>query len=299
MSEEVPVEEKNDGVSADESTGEEVFQGGIKQPRTHDTDDDKFFQFLTGIKTDLRTRAPSYASDWGRPTSYTTVINAIFYAFVVQLIPALIFADRMDTETDGHLGTAETLLSAGIIGVIYAVISGQPLVLLGITGPVAMLLGTSYKLVSCRGNLVTLTFLPLLKSCFHFFQAEQFESQYWPFFWWLCMWTAILHFATAIFGLVNFVWHISPFTTQIFEFFIASSFIYESISDLVIPLHLASADYDNRGPAYANLVIGMLAFSMCWRLHFAETWTLFPRQVRVILSSYNMAIVTVIVTALR
>ena len=236
----------------------------------------KMFEFMAaGIKTDIRNRAPYYKDDWGRPKSYITVINAIFFAFIVQLIPALIFADRMDAQTQGHLATAETLLSAGIIGVIYAVISGQPLVLLGITGPVAMLLGTSYGL------------------------AQQFEAEYWPFFWWLCFWTAMLHFATAVLGLVNFVWYISPFTTQIFEFFIASSFIFESISDLVIPLHLVSAEHESRGPAYANLVIGMLAFIMSWRLHFAETWALFPRQVRVILSSYNMAIVTIIVTALR
>merc|ERR1712232_172210 len=100
-------------------------------------------------------------------------------------------------------------MGAGIIGIIYAIISGQPLTLLGITGPVAILLGTSYGL------------------------AETFDSEYWPFFWWLCIWTAILHFLTAILGIVNFVWHISPFTTQIFEFFIASSFIFESIRDLV------------------------------------------------------------------
>jgi hypothetical protein len=261
--------------AADNYSSEEVYQTG--QHNTPAEKTERFFEFMTGIKTDIRTRAPYYKNDWGKPKHMITVINAIFFAFVVQLIPALIFADLMDTKTFGNLGTAETLLSAGIIGVIYAIISGQPLVLLGITGPVAILLGTSYKL------------------------AGQFDSDYWPFFWWLCIWTAIMHFVTAIFGLVNFVWFISPFTTQIFEFFIACSFIYESIRDLAMPLHLAQPveQYDNRGPAYANLVLGILAFSMCWRLHFAETWTIFPRQIRVILSSYNMAIVTVIVTALR
>ena len=277
MSEEV----KDNNSTTDEGAveEEEVFQSGGS--RQHDVDrttqNPKFFEFMTGIKNDIRTRAPYYKDDWGKPKNIFTVINAIFFAFVVQLVPALIFADLMDTKTYGHLGTAETLLSAGIIGVIYAVISGQPLVLLGITGPVAILLGTSYRL------------------------SGHFNSDYWPFFWWFLLWTAIMHFLTAIFGLVNFVWHISPFTTQIFEFFIACSFIYESIVDLVKPLNLAQSgeQYDNRGPAYASLVIGMLSFSMCWRLHFAETWTLFPRQMRIILSSYNMAITTVICTALR
>ena len=237
---------------------------------------EKFFHFLTGMRRDIATRAPYYKSDWGRPRSFFTVINAIFFAFVVQLIPALIFAELMDRQTKGNLSAAETLLSAGIIGIIYAIISGQPLTLLGITGPVAILLGTSYGL------------------------AEQFEIDFWPFFWWLCIWTAILHFVTAIFGIVNFVWHISPFTTQIFELFIASLFIFESIRDLVEPIHLGDAEYTGeRSAAYVSLVIGMLAFSMCWRLHFAETWTLFSRQLRTFLTSYNMAIVTIIVTALR
>lgn len=236
---------------------------------------EKFFQLFTGMRQDLAARAPHYKSDWGKPRSIATVVNAIFFAFVVQLIPALIFAELMDRQTRGNIAAAETLLSAGVIGIIYAIIGGQPLTLLGITGPVAILLGTSYGL------------------------AEQFDSDYWPFFWWLCIWTAILHFLTAITGVVNFVWHISPFTTQIFEFFIASSFIFESIRDLVEPLHFGDADYTgDRAPHYASLVIGMLAFSMCWRLHFAETWTLFSRQVRTFLTSYNMAIVVIIVTAL-
>jgi hypothetical protein len=42
--------------------------------------------------------------------------------------------------------------------------------------PVAILLGTSYQL------------------------AGIFNSDYWPFFWWLCIWTSILHLITAMIG---------------------------------------------------------------------------------------------------
>ena len=235
-----------------------------------------FFQFLTGIKQDLKSRAPYYKSDWGRPRSFITIINAVFFAFVVQLIPALIFAELMDKQTMGNIAAAETLLSAGIIGIIYAIVSGQPFPLLGITGPVAILLGKSYNL------------------------AGYFDSEYWPFFWWLCMWTALLHFITAITGMVNFVWWISPFTTQIFELFIATTFIFESLRDLIEPLHLGDTSHsEDRSAAYASFILGMLSFSMCWKLHFAETWSLFSRQIRTFLASYNMAIVVIIVTALR
>ena len=97
---------------------------------------DKFFQLFTGMKTDIENRAPYYLSDFGKPRSYITIVNAIFFAFVVQLIPALIFAELMGSKTNGNLAVAETLSSTGIIGIIYAVLSGQPLTLLGVTGPV-------------------------------------------------------------------------------------------------------------------------------------------------------------------
>jgi hypothetical protein len=236
-----------------------------------------FFRFIpTGMRNDLSARAPHYASDWGHPKSIITVINASFFAFVAQLIPALIFAELMDHKTAGNIGVAETLLSSGIIGTMYALIGGQPLTLLGITGPVAMLLGTSYNVASTLG------------------------CDSWPFFWWTCAWSAVMHLVTAASGLVDLVWKIGPFTTQVFEFFIASSFVYESVREFVGPMRLWDASYEgDRAPAYAGLVVGMLAFVTCWRLHFAETWTLFSGGVRSFLTSYNMAIAVILVTALR
>ena len=173
--------EERECAAEEEEERDEVFQSGgtrnvdrtLQRPNSFHNSSNDQIKFMHGIKTDIKRRAPYYKDDWGKPKNTFTVINATLFAFVVQLVPALIFADLMDTQTNGHLGTAETLLSAGIIGVIYAVISGQPLVLLGITGPVAILLGTSYEL------------------------SGRFDSEYWPFFWWLCMWTAILHWLTA------------------------------------------------------------------------------------------------------
>lgn len=252
-----------------ESSGEEVFS-----TEENDKSGRPTIQLLTGMKEDLAARIPLYRDDWKRPKNIFTVLNAIFFAFVVQLIPALIFAELLDKQTEGSLAVAEVLLSAGIIGVMYALLSGQPLVLLGITGPVAILLGKSYGL------------------------AEQYDANYFTFFWWLCIWTSILHLLTAVFGLVETVWLITPFATQIFEFFIALSFVFESIRDLVHDINLGQAHSEERSAAYASLVIGILTFYICWTLHFAETWVSFSRQLRTFLTSYNMAIAVIIMTAL-
>jgi boron transporter len=257
----------------------------------------QLFQFMTGMKQDLSARAPLYRDDWSRPKSIVTVMNATMFAFSIQLIPALIFAELLHRTTHGHLATAETLLSSAVIGLLYAVLAGQPLVILGITGPVALLLGTSYSL------------------------TEKFNAEYFPFFFWTCFWAGLLHVISAMAGLVSLVWKVTPFTCQIFELFIAITFIYTSMLDLLQPLLYSSGqqpqggsgqqdedaannddndddDDDTRSAQYATLLLGILTCSIAWTLHFAETWMYFTRHVRIFLTSYNTMIACIVVTAI-
>uniref|UniRef100_A0A7R9VY74 Bicarbonate transporter-like transmembrane domain-containing protein n=1 Tax=Pseudictyota dubia TaxID=2749911 RepID=A0A7R9VY74_9STRA len=237
-------------------------------------EDEKLISFMTGIKSDLAARKPYYVDDW-KVQNYFTVINATVYAFVIQLIPALIFAELMDRNTEGNLATAEVLMSSGIMGIIYAIFAGQPLTIMGITGPVAVLLGTSYGL------------------------TEQFDAEYFPFFFWTCLWAGLMHCISAVVGLVSLVWSVTPFTTQIFEFFIAITFLYASLRDLIEPLALGDGDARaDRGAQYATMLLGLLTFGISWSLHFAETWAFFTRHIRTFLTSYNTAIAVVAVTAI-
>ena len=236
------------------------------------------FSFLAGIRNDLKARAPLYWDDWKvAPQDYFTVLNATVYTFMVQLIPALIFAELLDRQTEGKLAVAETLMSSGIIGIIYAVFAGQPLVIMGVTGPVAILLGTSYKLAH-----------------------DLFDAEYFPFFWWTCVWAALLHIISACIGVVDLVFSITPFTLQIFELFIASAFIYSGVKDLITPVQLVNSDMnpDERSAAYTGLLIGLATTTVCWFLHFADQWRYFTRHTRAFLSAYNMVISIVIVTAI-
>ena len=236
--------------------------------------EERLFSFLTGMKKDLDARVPLYRDDWSCPNSIITVINATIFVFVIQLIPALIFAELLNSQTQGNLATAETLMSTAIVGIIYAIFAGQPLVIIGITGPVAILLGTSYSL------------------------AEKFDADYFPFFFWVCIWAGLLHIISATVGLVSLVWMVTPFTSQIFELFISVTFIYASIRDLIQPLYLGQENVQERSEAYATLMLGLLCFYIAWTLHFAETWVYFGRRIRGFLTSYNTLIAVVVVTAI-
>jgi boron transporter len=161
------------------------------------------------------------------------------------------------------------------MGVIYAIFAGQPLTIMGITAPVAILLGTSYGL------------------------TKEFDADYFPFFFWVCMWAGLMHMISAMIGLVHLVWMVTPFTSQIFDFFIAVSFIYAAVRDLVEPIYLGQGeDRSDRSAQYASLLVGMIACSIAWTLHFAVQWVIFPRQLRIFLASYNTMIAVVVATAM-
>jgi hypothetical protein len=282
----LPILEEEEGQLPPPTTTAHLQNGDKGLPKQdaaiETTEDDApllLLQWFTGMQDDWNARWPLYADDWSRPQSISTVINATVYTFFIQLIPALIFAELMDDTTQGKLATAETLLSSAIIGIIYALFAGQPLTILGITGPVAILVGTSSKL------------------------AERFEAEYFCFFFWTCLWAGLLHMLTAMVGLVNLVWTVTPFTTQVFELFIAVTFLYASTSALLEPIVQATAlegggGGDELAAALATLLLGILTIYIAWNLHFAEQWTLFTRQVRIVLSRYNTLIALIVVTAL-
>lgn len=288
---EIPLTEPSVSKESDSDGGTDVDQQSDVSSRKEvssmsSKDDEKLLSLFTGMKNDLIARKPFYnmkgdgVGDWGKPENFFTVFNATIFAFVIQLIPALIFAELMDRQTEGNLATAETLLSSAIIGIIYAIFSGQPLTIMGITGPVSLLLGTSYGL------------------------AAQFDADYFPFFFWICLWAGVMHVVSAAVGLVSLVWKVTPFTSQIFELFIAITFIYSALRDLVVPIHLADKDVDGeeipagiRSAGYASFMIGMITCYLAWSLHFAETWIFFSRPIRTFLTSYNTLIAVVIATA--
>lgn len=128
--------------------------------------------------------------------------------------------------------------------------------------------------------------------------TERFDADYFPFFFWVCIWAGVMHMISAMIGLVSLVWKVTPFTSQIFELFIATTFIYSSLRDLIEPVYFGQdGEREDRAAQYAGLLLGLLTFYLAWTLHFAETWTMFTREVRVFLTAYNTMIATVVATA--
>ncbi|XXH00168.1 hypothetical protein Hte_006510 [Hypoxylon texense] len=90
-----------------------------------------------GMVNDVRRRAPYYWSDWRDAWDYRVVPSTI-YMYFAKYEPALAFSLDMFTKTNMQYGVNEVLLASVLGAVVFAILACQPLVIVGVTGPITV-----------------------------------------------------------------------------------------------------------------------------------------------------------------
>nr|XP_018917358.1 PREDICTED: band 3 anion exchange protein isoform X1 [Bemisia tabaci]XP_018917359.1 PREDICTED: band 3 anion exchange protein isoform X1 [Bemisia tabaci]XP_018917360.1 PREDICTED: band 3 anion exchange protein isoform X1 [Bemisia tabaci] len=90
-----------------------------------------------GLFNDMKRRFPLYASDFKDGLNLQCLAAAIFMYFAA-LSGAIAFGGLLADKTSNLMGISETLVSTAIMGVIFALFAGQPLVIIGTTGPLLL-----------------------------------------------------------------------------------------------------------------------------------------------------------------
>ncbi|CCD72423.1 Anion exchange protein [Caenorhabditis elegans] len=96
--------------------------------------EDKPFRLFSGVTSDLRNRAKHYFSDY-RDGFNISIFTVVFYMFCVTVVPTLTFGAIMGAGTSGLLAVKECLVSQALSGLIWSVLSCQPLLVMSPTGP--------------------------------------------------------------------------------------------------------------------------------------------------------------------
>ncbi|MEO0814538.1 MAG: PTS sugar transporter subunit IIA, partial [Myxococcota bacterium] len=112
--------------------------------------------FAGGLLDDLKRRAPHYLSDF-KDGLHPKALAATIFLFFACIAPTVAFGGLMTTLTGGQIGAMEMLIATSIGGIVYALTSGQPLTIVGGTGPLLVFTSVLYT-VSVQ---VQLPFLPL------------------------------------------------------------------------------------------------------------------------------------------
>ena len=165
-----------------------------------------------GLRKDIARRLPHYWSDFA-DGFHVKCLASILFLFFACLAPAVLFGGLMGDATGNQIGVIEMILAAAGCGVVYALFSGTPLVILGGTGPLLIFTGIL------------------------FIQCEQLEIDFLSTYAWVGIWSSILLLLTSMFDGCSMMRYFTRFTDEIFAALISCIFITEAIKSVIAVFH--------------------------------------------------------------
>ncbi|CAG0880209.1 unnamed protein product [Darwinula stevensoni] len=162
-----------------------------------------------GLRNDLKRKLPWYFSDFRDAVSAQCIASWIFLYFAC-LSPIITFGGLMGDATENRMAAMESLVSGFVNGVCYALFSGQPLTILGSTGPVLVFETILYDF--CKRNAL----------------------EYLSFRLWIGVWVAIFLFIMVAVDFSYIVCLITRFTEENFACLIAVIFIYKAVEKVTM-----------------------------------------------------------------
>ncbi|XP_039559745.1 sodium bicarbonate cotransporter 3 isoform X9 [Passer montanus] len=161
-----------------------------------------------GLILDIKRKAPFFLSDFKDALSLQCLASILFL-YCACMSPVITFGGLLGEATQGRISAIESLFGASLTGIAYSLFAGQPLTILGSTGPVLVFEKILFKFCRDYG----LSYLSLRTS--------------------IGLWTAFLCIVLVATDASSLVCYITRFTEEAFAALICIIFIYEALEKLV------------------------------------------------------------------
>ncbi|XP_078233445.1 sodium bicarbonate cotransporter 3 isoform X3 [Pogona vitticeps] len=202
----VPSQEKrkipkfpNRGASAGVSLKEEGHHAGPELQKTG--------RLFGGLILDIKRKAPFFLSDF-KDAFNLQCLASILFLYCACMSPVITFGGLLGEATENRISAIESLFGASLTGIAYSLFAGQPLTILGSTGPVLVFEKILFKFCKDYG----LSYLSLRTS--------------------IGLWTAFLCILLVATDASSLVCYITRFTEEAFAALICIIFIYEALEKL-------------------------------------------------------------------
>ncbi|KAJ8611487.1 hypothetical protein CTAYLR_005161 [Chrysophaeum taylorii] len=203
--------------------------------------------WFEGIRRDFERRRAWYASDWVEGWNSKTTAS-VFFMFFTSIGPALTFAELLEESTDA-IGVVEVCVSSALSGMIFSVFAGQPLCILGVTGPVSILTISISRL------------------------SKQLGVKFLPFYAWSQIFAALMHMGIAAFGGCDYIRFITNFSCHTFGLLIALIYLVTGVSGI-------ATSTSN------EFIIAVGTAGVALFLSKATEWPILRHRTRVLISDY-------------
>ena len=188
------------------------------------------------------------------------MLSSTFFIFFTSFGPAITFSLLLSESTKNQVGAIEVLLATSITGILFSVFAGQPLVIVGVTGPVSILTINIYTL------------------------AEQWGLPFIPFYAWAQLWGGFMLIALAVFNACDTVKLVTRFSCEIFGVLIGMLYLHTGINGISLVLGKLKAGFDD-GLLQFIIAIGTLYVAQV--LSRAKSWKIMTEVTREVLSDYG------------
>ncbi|XP_019408534.1 PREDICTED: sodium bicarbonate transporter-like protein 11 isoform X2 [Crocodylus porosus] len=173
-----------------------------------------FFNVGKGIFDDIARRFPVYALDFtdgiiGNNKAIGKYITTMIFLYFACLLPSIAFGSLNDENTGGAIDVQKTIVGQCIGGLLYALFSGQPLVVLLTTAPLALYINV------IRGI------------------CDDYNLDFSAFYAWIGLWNS---FFLVLYSLFNFSLVMKLFkrsTEEIIALFISITFVFDAIKGII------------------------------------------------------------------
>lgn len=235
------------------------------------TDEGLMAHGLAGVRGDVRRRWRCYASDW-KDGLHPKVGAASGFLFFACLAPAIAFGGLMSVLTSGEIGAIEMIVATAACGVVYAVFAGQPLTILGGTGPLLVFTGILYDACGRFG-------LPFL-----------------PTYAWVGLWTAAFVILLGLTGASRLVGRLTRFTDETFAALISLIFIVQAVTNV---LKAFPAPHIPDDAALFGLVLAVGTYVVARSLSRLRHRPYLRRHVREVLADFGPALAVIVMVFVR
>ncbi len=220
------------------------------------------FTPFEGLRGDLRRRLPFYVDDF-KKGAHPKVLASILFLFFACLANAVAFGGLTGLVTGGEIGTVEMIIATAVGGIVFAIFSGQPLTILGGTGPIVIFTGLLYA------------------------ACEQLGLPFLPTYAWVGLWSALFMMILSVINASALMRFFTRFTDEIFAALIAVIFIVEAVVNTVNPF-LSEDKSESTELLTLVLAVGTFAFARGLK-NFSRT-PFASRRLREFISDFGPAI---------
>ncbi|XP_004840773.1 sodium bicarbonate transporter-like protein 11 isoform X1 [Heterocephalus glaber] len=173
-----------------------------------------FIPFGRGIREDIMRRFPVYPLDFtdgiiGKSKAVGKYITTTLFLYFACLLPTIAFGSLNDENTNGAIDVQKTIAGQSIGGLLYAIFSGQPLVILLTTAPLAIY--TQVIRVIC----------------------DDYNLDFNAFYAWTGLWNSFFLALYAFFNLSLVMSLFKRSTEEIIALFISITFVLDAVKGMI------------------------------------------------------------------